>query len=333
MLDLLRGGAPARRIVLGALVLALLPGCVEARPVASASVDDEDVDGLQETPSGGGGALPVLRDDLQGGGGRADCAGLVRRLKLGAMDQMWGGVLEDSNNILRGCDGAPAEMASYYRARALDRLRRHDQALPAYREFLDEYCVSGESFLCEDATVSLYSLAAERVRKGDPDKVKILLEGLRAGDFYTKVFAGIQIAKLPGNDAAKEKALPLLVEAYRLEDDRNFQNEICLAIIQVDPTKCGGGAAGSPGDEDPSWIRVRVWDCHEKIEKVKVNLPFSFAAAAIEALGPEILHGIEAEGFDLENMWASLRKLQPNERFSISINDDDQCMDIEIWFD
>jgi len=265
-----------------------------------------------------------------------DCAALARQLKLGVLDQMWGGVLEDSEKMLAACsDGPQAETAGYYRARALDRLRRHDEALPAYRAFLDRYCVTGQSFLCEDATVSLYSLAAELVRKGQAGKVQILLDGLRAGDFYSKIFAGIQIAKLPANDTAKEKALPVLEEAYRLEDDADFRDEICLAIIQIDPTKCGGGPRGGPGADgrEPQWIKVRVWDCSEKVEKVKVNLPFSFAQAAIESLGPEVMQGIRAEGFDIENLWSSLKKLKPNEKFSLSIHDGGECQDIEIWFE
>lgn len=265
-----------------------------------------------------------------------DCDALARRLKLGVLDQMWGGVLEDADKVLKDCAGGPhVETAAYYRARALDRLRRSDQAFPAYRDFLDRYCVTGESFLCEDATVSLYSLARERVEKGEADKVRILLDGLGAGDFYSKIFAGIQIAKLPANEAAKKKALPVLVEAYRLEDDPDFRNEICLAIIQIDPTKCGSGAPGRSKTEqpEPQWIRVRVWDCNNDVEKVKVNLPFAFAQAAIESLGPEVMRGIQEEGFDIENLWSSLKKLKPNERFTVSINDGGECLDIEIWFE
>jgi hypothetical protein len=265
-----------------------------------------------------------------------DCEAIARRMSVAALDQMWGGVLEDASSYLESCAGGPqAEKAAFYKARALDRLRRFDLAFPAYRSFMDRFCPrGGESFLCEDATVSLYTLAADRVAKGEADKLQILLDGLRSGDFYSKVFAGVQISKLPSHPDAKAKALPVLVEAHRLEDDPDFRNEICLAILRIDPSQCGGGP-GRPGAglPEPQMIRVRVWDCNAQKEKVSVNLPFSFARAAIESLGPEILNEVEAQGFDLENAWETLKKLKPNERFQLSIHEEDECLEVEIWFE
>jgi tetratricopeptide (TPR) repeat protein len=266
----------------------------------------------------------------------ADCEALARQMKLGVLDQRWGGVLEDATKLVE-CDpkGPHAEKAAFYRARALDRLRRLDQALGAYREFLNQRCAGlRDSFLCEDATVSMYSLAADMVSKGKPEKVMILLDGLQTGEPYSRIFAAIRIAKLPANDDAKEKALPVLIEAYRLEDDADFRNEICLGIIRIDPAKCGGGPGGPSPGQEPQWIKVRVFDCKNDVEKVKVNLPFSFAEAAIESLGPEILKAIQEEGvFDLQNFWASIRKLGPGEVFRLEINEPTHCEEIEIWFE
>jgi hypothetical protein len=180
----------------------------------------------------------------------------------------------------------------------------------------------------------MYSLAADMVAKGKPEKVMILLDGLQAGDPYSRIFAAIRIAKLPANEDAKEKALPVLIEAYRLEDDADFRNEICLGIIRIDPSKCGGGPGTPQPGQQPEWIRVRVFDCKNDIEKVKVKLPFSFAEAAIESLGPEILRAIQEEGvFDLENFWASMKKLGPGEVFRLEINEPSHCEEIEIWFE
>jgi hypothetical protein len=266
----------------------------------------------------------------------ADCDALSRQLRVEALDQAWGAVLQTSEQLLK-CDpdGPHAEKANFYRARALDRLRHFDEAFPAYRGFLDRYCLGEDtSFLCEDATVSLYTLAADRVAKGEPDKLQVLLDGLRAGDFYSKVFAGIQISKLPANPGAKKRALPVLVEAYKLEDDEDFRNEICLAIIRIDPTQCGGGAPGKgPEMPEAQWIKVRVWDCKEEKETVKVNMPLSFATVVIESLGPEVMDELKDQGFDLENLWESLKHMKQTDKITLSIDEHGDCQQIEIWFE
>ena len=265
----------------------------------------------------------------------ADCDALARQLRVEALDQAWGAVHQTASRLLE-CDpdGPYAEKASFYRARALDRRRQVDEAFAAYRAFLDTYCGGTGSFLCEDATVSLYTLAAGRVAKGEDEKLQVLLDGLRAGDFYSKVFAGIQISKLPAHPGAKKRALPVLIEAHKLEDDRDFRNEICLSIIRIDPAECGGGG-GRPRAEfpDAQWIKVRVWDCIEQKEKVKVNLPLSFAQAVIESLGEEVMREIRAQGFDLENLWESLKRMNHKDKITISIDEEGSCEEIEIWFE
>jgi hypothetical protein len=271
----------------------------------------------------------------------SECDALPRQLKLDALDQRWGGVLEDADKLL-ACDpqGPSAVQAAFYRARALDRLRRPPEALAAYDAFLKQSCggTGEDSILCSDARVGQLSLAGEQVAKGDAAQMKVLVDGLKGRDPYGRVFAGIQISKLSGDVSgakeAKAQALPVLVEGYRLEDDKSFRNEICMAIIRIDPSKCGGGNGGKgTGAPEPQWIKVRVFDCKQNVEKVKVNMPFSFARAVIESMGPEVMTEVKKQGFDLENLWKSLQKMGPEQVFRLEINDSGECEKIEIWFE
>jgi hypothetical protein len=264
----------------------------------------------------------------------ADCAPLARQLKLSALDQMWGAVLEDAEKLL-DCDSNAAQ-ARFYRARALDRLRKRAEAAEAYEVFMRKDCRGGANeFLCEDARVSHTSLLKERVTNEgcDSEAMDQLLQGLSTGDPYSRIFTAMEISKLPRCDAAKAKALAVLLEAQRLEEDTEFRNEICLAIIRIDPAKCSGGTIDEPGKDGPSFIKVRVFDCAEERVKVSVNMPFSFARAVMESLGPEILDQVKAEGFDIENLWDSLRKMGPNQKFELKIDDDNRCEEIEVWFE
>lgn len=266
-----------------------------------------------------------------------ECETLPRQLKNEVLDQRWGGALEVADKLL-ACDpqGPGAPQAAFYRARALDRLRRPPEALAAYAAFLKQYCgdTGEDSILCSDARVGQLSLAGEQVTKGDAAQMKVLLDGLKGRDPYARVFAGIQISRLSGAKEAKAQALPVLVEGYRLEEDKSFRNEICLAIIRIDPSKCGGGNGGKGGDHpEPQWIKVRVFDCKQNVEKVKVNMPFSFAKAVVESLGPEVLTEVKKQGFDLDNLWKSLQKMGPEQVFRLEINDSGQCENIEIWFE
>ncbi len=263
----------------------------------------------------------------------ADCAPLARQLKLSALDQMWGAVLEDADKLL-ACDAGAAQ-ARFYRARALDRLRTRDEELAAYEVFMrKEFRGSANEFLCEDARVSHTSLLKERVtREGcGSEAMDQLLKGLTTGDPYSRIFTAMELSKLPRCDDAKAKALKVLLEAQRLEEDTDFRNEICLAIIRIDPSKCSG-TSDSAADDGPSFIKVRVFDCNAERVKVSVNLPFSFARAVMESLGPEILDQIKDEGFDIENLWDSISKLGPKQKFQMKIDDDHRCEEIEVWFE
>jgi len=265
--------------------------------------------------------------------GAADCAPLARQLKSRVLDQMWGAVLEDAEK-LAACDSNSAQ-ARFYRARALDRLKKRAEAADAYESFMRKDCRGDDNeFLCEDARVSHTSLLKERVTNEgcESDAMDDLLKGLRTGDPYSRIFTAMEISKLPRCAEAKEEALKVLLEAQRLEEDNEFRDEICLAIIRIDPAKCKG-TPGAAGEDGPSFIKVRVFDCTEDRVKVSVNMPFSFARAVMESLGPEILDQVKQEGFDIENLWDSLRKMGPNQKFEMKIDDDHRCEEIEVWFE
>lgn len=264
----------------------------------------------------------------------AECTSQARQLKLSALDQMWGAVIEDAQKLL-DCDPGAAH-ARFYNARALDRLRRRAEAADAYEAFMRQDCRgAANEFLCEDARVSHTSLLKERVtREGcGSEAMDQLLKGLSTGDPYSRIFTAMELSKLPRCDDAKARALAVLLEAQRLEDDTDFRNEICLAIIRIDPAKCSGGTSRNAGDDGPSFIKVRVFDCNAERVKVSVNMPFSFARAVMESLGPEILDQVKAQGFDIENLWDSLRKLGPNQKFELKIDDAHRCEEVEVWFE
>jgi hypothetical protein len=181
----------------------------------------------------------------------------------------------------------------------------------------------------------MFSLARDLLeREGHEGSLNILVQGLKAGDSYTRIFAAIQISQLRESKDAKNKALPTLVEAYRLEDDADFRNEICLAIMRIDPSKCGEGSATlKPDRPEPTFIRARVYDCASNKEKVSVNMPFSFAKAVIESISPNLLDQIKEEGIDIENLWESLKKLDAHQKFEFKIDDGGHCEEIELWFE
>jgi tetratricopeptide (TPR) repeat protein len=266
-----------------------------------------------------------------------DCTPLARQLKLDALDQLWGAVLQDAEKLL-DCDssGPSAAQARFYRARALDRLKKRSEALGAYEAFLGKDCRgSANEFLCEDAQVSRTALLQDLVKHEGckSEAMGRLLEGLNKGDSYSRIFTAMEISKLPRCDDAKAKALDILVEAIRLEDDKDFKNEICLSIIRIDPSKCSDNTDLDPNTDEPQFIRVRVFDCSADKVKVSVNMPFSFARAVMESLGPELLDQINSQGFDVENLWESLRKLGPKQKFEMKIDNDHQCEEIEVWFE
>lgn len=262
----------------------------------------------------------------------ADCVPLARQLKMSALDQMWGAVLEDADKLL-ACDAGAAQ-ARFYRARALDRLRKRAEAAKAYEVFMRKDCRgAANEFLCEDARISHTILLKERVTSEGcgSEAMDQLLSGLTTGDPYSRIFTAMELSKLPRCDDTKAKALKVLLEAQRLEEDTDFRNEICLAIIRIDPSKCRGSSDND--DDGPAFIKVRVFDCKAERVKVSVNMPFSFARAVMESLGPEILDKIKEEGFDIENLWDSISKLGPKQKFHMKIDDDHRCEEIEVWFE
>lgn len=247
---------------------------------------------------------------------------LMRKIKEDVFDERWAEVLESARELIEGYPGSSSMARTMiYRARALEKLGRDDEAMEAYGQFVEKF--PGEILLREDALISQMGLAKRMVLSGRKEAVEILVDGLREKG-YPKIYAAIQLSFLdfrPGHS----KALPILKECAEGEQDAEVRNECTLAILRIDPTaleyrtnrmapgpSSDEGPAPAPGGE-PKLIRLQVRDKVTDKITVAVNLPVAFAEALLGSLSEleqgRVVDELKARGYDINNLWKSLKTL------------------------
>lgn len=247
---------------------------------------------------------------------------IMRLIKENVFDENWEAVLAGAEKLIASYPNSPSlARTMYYRARALQKLGRDTEAVVAYGEFIDRF--PDETLLREDALISRMGLAKSMYMDGKKEVIRILLDGLEEKG-YPRIYDAIQISFLDHRPGQK-RALPVLKECAGSEDeDAEVRNECTLALLRMGaappappsppapPAPPDAPAApGAPGE--PKLIRLQVRDKATDKITVAVNLPIAFAEALLQSLDEidqgEVVAELKARGYDINNLWKSLRTL------------------------
>jgi hypothetical protein len=271
---------------------------------------------------------------------------LMRAIKEDVFEERWDSVLAGAEKVIADFPQSPSlARTMYYKARALHKLGRGNEAVDAYGDFIKKF--PNETLLREDALISRMGLAKGMVLDGRKDQIRPLLDGLQEKG-YPKIYAAIQISFLD-NRPGQKQALPVLKECAEGESDAEVRNECTLAILRISPTNVPSipnqvaappdaprppeapTPPGAPGE--PKLIRLQVRDKVTEKVTVAVNLPIAFAEALLQSLGEieqgEIVRELQARGYDINNLWKSLKTLGKQTLVEIETED----ARIKVWLE
>jgi hypothetical protein len=265
-------------------------------------------------------------------GASATEEGLLRQLKVDLFDQDWPAVLRGCEAILeRFPHGETAPQAAFYKAQALSRLPGGEgEALSAYRRFITSYPDQG--VLVEEAWSAAFRLACER-RGGEARRcIGLLREGIESRSAYISTLAAIRAAD-ESDASLRREALQELKGAYERETNSEIRNEILIAILKIDPQEVPppepmrptGESRRSGGKEQPTLIRMTVYNKVEERYELRVNLPVAFARMLLEALGTErraeLGEKAHASGIDLEDIFETISRSGAGKLLEADIED------------
>ncbi len=218
---------------------------------------------------------------------------LLRRIKSDVFDRLWPQVLTECDEFIASFPRSQAlPRAYYYRAQALESLKRNDEAIKAYSEFLKRFS-SETGALREDALLKRITLARIQYQNKLTGNLGVILEGMDE-DGATQIYAAIEAAKID-HVPAQKKAIPVLKDCAQFETQEELKNECVVALLRLDPKQvpAGAGTSATPGANQAKLIRIEVFNKLQKKVMVRVNLPIAFAELALESLTENYRHIIE----------------------------------------
>ncbi len=219
---------------------------------------------------------------------------------------------------------AVVPQAYYYIARCFQFQGRQTDALKAYEDFLQRY--PGEPFLPAEARNAVVEIAASLMEKGNTGYKDRLTAALADRDKNVRYFAAIRASRLDDRSIAA-KAVPVLREIVKTDSEPDLANRARIALLRLDP-KALSKPVEEPSPKTPRpqprpaprnggksterMFHVVVTEAGAAQPKVELTLPVSLAQLAIAALDESAKEEIRKKGFDVENIWESLKRLGPS---------------------
>jgi len=236
-------------------------------------------------------AIAAVADAVPGAA--KDEGELLRLIKSDVFDRQWSQVLAECDEFIRNYPRSQAlPRAYYYRAQALDSLKRLNEALEGYSEFLNRFPAEAGA-IREDALLKRITLSRTLYQTGATGHLWVILEGMdEKGN--AQVYAAIESTKIDHAPAHK-KAIPILKDCAQFETEQELRNECVVALLRVAPGEVPSGTTTPPkrdGDQ-ARLIKVEVFNKLQSKIVVKVNLPLAFAELLLESLDDQYRQMIE----------------------------------------
>lgn len=283
--------------------------------------------------------LALLAAVLTASGALASDEGeLLRRIKSDVFDRNWPQVLSECDEFIKSYQRSQAlPRAYYYRAQALESLKRFDEAIKAYTEFLKRF-PSETGALKEDAMLKRITLARILYQNGNKAHLGIILEGMDE-DGSTQIYAAIEASKID-HIPAQKKAIPILKDCAQFETQQELKNECVVALFRLDPKQVPTTVGPvAPAAGQAKLIRVEIFDKAQKKVVVRVNLPIAFGELLIESLEPmyremiqkkiQAEHGTEFQMPDWKKFLEGLKSGGPQTLVEI----DNEENAIKVWLE
>jgi hypothetical protein len=259
---------------------------------------------------------------------------LARKAKAFFFDRQYAQARDAWQAVLAQSQGAEADQAAFWIARASESLGERERAFKEYGTFLARR--PADKALVEEARTNRVGLAAQLYKAGQRQHLDVLTTALADPSRTVRYYAALQLSNL-GPDVGK-RAVPILCRIVKDERDEDLVDRAKLAMLKLDPhSSClqtSVTAEGRPGTPERTtegrMLRVRIYEKGLSRAKVTVNLPMALADLLFKSLPEDAKRELWRKGYDADNFWAQLKKLGPTEIIDIEGDDGEK---IQIWIE
>ena len=127
-------------------------------------------------------------------------------------------------------------------------------------------------------------------------------------------------------------AIPILREILDKEKERDLVDRAKIALLRLDPNALAPESPGQTKPEsrsDSRMFHIRVYEGGSSEPTVEVNLPLGFAQLAIMALDESKKQELRKKGFNVDDLWESIKRLGPTK--IVEIRDGKDL--VKIWIE
>ncbi len=240
---------------------------------------------------------------------------MLNQGKILMMEQKWDAARQVFQRLIREYPQSIVLSQAYFHSAYCLRLQnKSEEALPAYELFLQKY--PREPFLAAEAGKAIVDLAVALVQQGKTGYRNRLFTALASPDKEVRYFAAIRGSNLNDREL-NARCVPILKEIRAKEKQPDLVNPASIALLRIDPAALSqpeapkqAKSAGKQANGTVKMFYIQIFENGEsKAPTVEMNFPVSFAQLAILALDEPTKAELRKKGFDIENIWDNLKKL------------------------
>jgi tetratricopeptide (TPR) repeat protein len=240
---------------------------------------------------------------------------MLNQAKILMMEQKWEEARQSFQRLIREFPQSNLLVQAYYHSAYCLRLQRKpEEALLAYELFLQKY--PKELTLVTEAGKAVVDLGVSLVEQGKTAYRSRLVTALESPVKEVRYFAAIRGSSLKDRELNK-LCIPVLKEIRANEKQTDLVNPASIALLRIDPaalsrTEPPKPAKGTTKPAEPAvkMFYLQIFDQGEdKKPTVEMNFPVSFAQLAIMALDEPTKAEMRKKGFDIDNVWESIKRL------------------------
>jgi len=227
---------------------------------------------------------------------------LFEEAKVLIFDKEWKEAQEKLEELLDKYPDSPwYSQAVFYRAKCLKEQKgKNLEALKAFQEYIR--LRDRSKSLTEDSELSIIDLAYELYKDGKRSYLAEVEKRLSSSNKVVRYFAAIKLSQVKEKKAAS-RAVPVLKEIIKKEEDDELRDRAKIALLRVDP-----GALRDLEEERPvrkaKLLKIRVWKDGELT--LRINIPWALADLALGSIEEEEKAELRKEGYDLDTITKTL---------------------------
>ncbi len=277
--------------------------------------------------------MALLAAGSSAGAGSGRDQELFNQGKIRIFDKDWEGARAVFQRVIQEFpQSTVVPQAYYFIARCSQFQGRQADAIHGYETFLQKY--PNEPVFPSEAKNAVVELAASLLEKGDSTFRDRLISSLSDPQKQVRYFAAIRCSVIK-DKKIDSLAIPILREIVKNGGERDLVDRARIALLRLDPealtpekapTPKGGKSLGGSGGR---MFHLEVYQKGSKEPTVELNLPLALAEIAIKALDEAKKKELQKQGFDVDNIWESLKQLGPAKILTLR----DQDGILRIWID